>query len=264
MVEAFGSFVISEWGFSGVGTIKFELAEWLRANGLLLLGIVVSLDTAFLFGYLVLSDIPFLQFVDLVLVSSISSQAVLFMFFAIPALLFNVRLNLVEGMIPLGRLAELGRPYLVQVILLYLLSILVIFVGDLRPGLPYFLSALAVVFFLYHPTETRSIGSTNYHKYGRLLRNSPKRVWRLAIRPYFVAMLRNTAWLLGMIIFAWVGFLRFSFVSGNNVQLLEINGNTVETAVVGRNSVGLIVRSDEGEYAIFPLQSISSISLPKQ
>ena len=227
--------------------MKFELVEWFRANFLLLLTLVVSLDAAFLFGYLILSDFPFLQFADFVLLSSVSSQAVLFMFFAFPAFLFSVRLNLVEGTIPLGRLARISQPHLGLLMSLYFLAALGIFVGDLRPGLLVFVSALAVVVVLYHPKETSSVGATDYRKFGRLLRTNPKRVWLLAIKPYYLLMFRNCAWLFAMILFVWVGFLRFSSVSDNNIQLLKIEGTTVETAVVGKNSVGLIVRNDEGE-----------------
>lgn len=141
--------------------MRSELLDWLRANGFVLLSLVLSFETAFLFGYLVLSDFPFLQFADFTLVSWVTSQTILFMLFIFTGLLFNIRLNLIEGQIPLGRLVEQGRSGLLLLYILAFLLILLIFVGDLRPGSIGFLAANAVVISLYHPTETSSVGSTN-------------------------------------------------------------------------------------------------------
>lgn len=244
--------------------MKSELINWLRVNGLWLLGVVVSLDAAFLFGYLAISDFPFLHFADFALISSISSQAMLFMSFAAPAILFQVRLNLIEGMIPINQIFRIRWPYNFLFLFSFFLWILLLFVPDLRPGLIGFIAALALIVGLYHPTETHSIGSINIRRIARLLRVSPRRTWRLAMKPYYGLMFRNCAWLFGMILFVWIGFLRFSYVSNDNIQILEIDGRSVETAIVGRNSIGLIGRNDRGDYAVYPLEGISSISLPKQ
>jgi len=244
--------------------MRSEQLDWFRDNWFVLLGLILSFETAFFFGYLVLSDFPFRQFADFTLISWITSQTMLFILFLVPGLLFNFRLNLVEGMIPLRRLVEPERSGLLLFYFMVFFLVLLIFVRDLRPGLVGFVAANALVFWLYHPSENYSVGSTKYRKVLWLLRSSPKRTWRLAIRPYWVLMFRNCAWLFGMILFAWIGFLRFSYLANDNIQLLNVEGLKVETAVVGRNSIGLIVRNSGGDYSVYPLGSISSITLPEQ
>ncbi|MEO9517287.1 MAG: hypothetical protein ABJG55_16340 [Paracoccaceae bacterium] len=171
---------------------------------------------------------------------------------------------LIEGMIPPSALAKVGVHRLGWAVFPMFLMALIFFVRDLRPGLIGFLIAIGLVFSLYHPTKTSSVGATDFRKFGRLLRVSPKRVWRLAMKPYLALMLQNCAWLFAMILSVWIGFLRFDHVANDNIQLLEIDDRTVQAAVVGRNSIGLIGRNEQGDYFIYPLEAISSIALPKQ
>ncbi|MEL6785359.1 MAG: hypothetical protein AAFO61_13110 [Pseudomonadota bacterium] len=165
-----------------------DTLRWIRRNWFLLVGLFLSFETAFLFGYLVLSDFPFWQFSDFTLMSWIMSQTMLFIVFAIPSCIFYLRLNLVEGMVPMRAILKAsGLGFFIFCVSVFSVFILY-FVRDLRPGLVGFISAIILVFFLYHPNETNSINSTNYRKLLRLLRSNPVRTWQMAIRPYSIAV----------------------------------------------------------------------------
>lgn len=236
--------------------------EKVCVNWQLMLTIFLSSNVFFLIGYSILSDLPFLQAVDTTFLLNASGQISVFLMFAIPIAVANIKIQFLEETgVPIH--TALKRIARAPIFMLFVFFVICgSFVEyEMRPGLWSYLFVNVVYFFLFTPANTINPAENTWRRIIKLYSLNFLLAWERITKPYIFLFFKKTSFLLLITFAAWLGFLRYEYVKKYNIFHYSSGGTTHIGALMGRNNNGLIFRTRDGKFSIISAMSFDMIKI---